>query len=70
MLAGYDVIMEKPPVPTIDEMDYLRRVEQETGKFCSVDSSLWYRTIHKLKKMLLNGELKTAEYCYPGYGRA
>lgn len=58
MLAGYDVIMEKPPVPTIDEMDYLRRVEQETGKFCSVGFQFMHsRTIHKLKKMLLNGEL-------------
>ncbi|HHX01737.1 MAG TPA: Gfo/Idh/MocA family oxidoreductase [Firmicutes bacterium] len=58
MLAGYDVIMEKPPVPTVDEMDYLRQVEKETGKFCSVGFQFMHSlTIHKLKKMLLEGEL-------------
>lgn len=58
MLAGYDVIMEKPPVPTVDELDYLRQVEQETGKFCSVGFQFMHSvTIHRLKKMLLDGQL-------------
>lgn len=58
MRAGYNVIMEKPPVPTIDELDHLRAVEKETGKFCSVGFQFMHsHTIHKLKKMLLDGEL-------------
>lgn len=58
MLHGYNVIMEKPPVPTIDEMDYLRSVERETGKFCSVGFQFMHsRTIRQLKSMLLDGQL-------------
>ena len=36
MLAGYNVIMEKPPVPTVDELDYLRQVERKPAS-----SALW-----------------------------
>lgn len=58
MQAGYDVIMEKPPVPTIDQFDYLKSVEQATGKFCSIGFQFIHsRTIQQLKSMLLKGEL-------------
>ncbi len=58
MLSGYNVIMEKPPVPTVDEMDYLRSIEKKTGKFCSVGFQFMHaHTIHKLKEMLLDGQL-------------
>lgn len=57
MKQGYNVIMEKPPVPTIDEFDSLREVEKETGQFCSVGFQFMHSpTIRRLKEMILAGE--------------
>ena len=33
MKAGFNVVLEKPPVPTVQQVDELIRVEQETKRF-------------------------------------
>lgn len=63
MQAGYDVILEKPPVSTVDELDWLCEVQKETGRFCSVGFQFMHSsTIHQLKRMLLDGSLGKLEY--------
>lgn len=58
MRSGFDVVLEKPPVPTIDQMDQLIKVEQETGRFCAVGFQFIYsRSIRKLKEMIVRGDL-------------
>ncbi len=60
MQAGYNVVMEKPPVPTIEQMDKLRAVERETGQFCCVGFQFIHaRSIRRLKEVLLSGKLGT-----------
>lgn len=69
MKNGYNVIMEKPPVPTIDEFDSLMEVEKETGQFCSVGFQFMHSpTIRRLKEMILAGEFgELKEIACKGY---
>ena len=58
MKAGYNLVLEKPPVPTIQQMDDLIQVEKETGTFCSVGFQMIHaRTIRRLKEMIVRGDL-------------
>lgn len=60
MEAGYNVVLEKPPVPTIEQMDRLREAERTTGKFCAVGFQFIHaRSIRRLKEVLLSGKLGT-----------
>ncbi|MFB6296785.1 MAG: Gfo/Idh/MocA family protein [Halobacteriales archaeon] len=58
MERGYDVLMEKPPTPTVEQMDNLRRAAAETGKMCSVGFQFIHSpSVRELKEMILAGEL-------------
>jgi len=58
MRAGFNVVMEKPPVPTVQQADNLRRIEKETGQFCSVGFQFIHaRSIRRLKEVILDGTL-------------
>jgi len=58
MRAGYDVLVEKPPAPTIQELDEMIAVSRETGKFCAVGFQFIHSvTIRKLKDKIVNGDL-------------
>lgn len=58
MKAGFNLVLEKPPVPTLQQMDDLIRVEKETGTFCSVGFQMIHaRSIRRLKKMIIQGDL-------------
>ncbi|NLM38791.1 MAG: Gfo/Idh/MocA family oxidoreductase [Firmicutes bacterium] len=56
--AGYNIILEKPPVPTVQQLDDLMRVERETGKFVAVGFQMIYsRSLRRLKEIILEGRL-------------
>lgn len=57
MKAGYNLLLEKPPVPTVQQMDQLIAVEQETGTFCSIGFQMIHaRTIRRLKELIMSGD--------------
>ena len=56
--AGYNIILEKPPVPTVQQLDDLMRVERETGNFVAVGFQMIYsRSLRRLKEIILEGRL-------------
>lgn len=58
MRHGYDILLEKPPTATIDELDYLIKVQKETGKMCAVGFQFIHsRSIRKLKELIVAGKL-------------
>jgi len=58
MERGYDVLMEKPPTPTIEGMDNLRRATKRTNKMCSVGFQFIHaESIRRLKELILDGRL-------------
>ncbi|PRX28285.1 putative dehydrogenase [Orenia metallireducens] len=58
MKAGYNVLLEKPPAPTVEEVDEIIKAEKETGKFCSIGFQFIHsHTIRKIKKYILDGKL-------------
>lgn len=58
MEAGFDVVIEKPPAPTIQDLDWLIEVSEKTGRFCSVGFQFIHSvTIRKLKEMIVAGKL-------------
>lgn len=58
MRAGYDVLVEKPPAPTIQELDEMIAASRETGKFCAVGFQFIHSvTIRRLKDKIVNGDL-------------
>ena len=57
MRAGYNLVLEKPPVPTVQQMDELIKVENETGVFCSIGfQQIHAQTIQRLKQMIVAGD--------------
>lgn len=62
MERGYDVLMEKPPAPTVEQVDNIRRTAEETGRMCSVGFQFIYSpSIRELKALILDGELGDVE---------
>jgi len=58
MRSGYSILLEKPPALTIEQIDKIIKVEEETGKFCSIGFQFIHaRSIRKLKKYLLEGKI-------------
>lgn len=56
MRAGANVMLEKPAAATIQEVEEMRRVEKQTGKFVAVAYQDIYRPeMFELKDRLLNG---------------
>ncbi|WP_135365045.1 Gfo/Idh/MocA family protein [Halosimplex halophilum] len=62
MTHGYDILLEKPPAPTIDELDAIRRTADRTGNFCSIGfQHLHAPSIRRLKRTILDGSLGELE---------
>lgn len=58
MRAGYNLLVEKPPAPTIQELDEMIAVSRETGRWCAVGFQFIHSvTIRKLKDKIVNGDL-------------
>jgi len=58
MKAGYNILLEKPPAPTVQEIDAMIKTEKETGRFCSIGFQYIHsHTIRKIKKFILDGKL-------------
>lgn len=69
MKHGYNILLEKPPTPTIQQLDELIRVEKETGRFCSIGFQFIHsRSIRLLKENILSGKIgKITEIACKGY---
>ncbi|MFB6150886.1 MAG: Gfo/Idh/MocA family protein [Haloarculaceae archaeon] len=62
MKRGYDVLLEKPPAPTVGELDAIRRTADETNAFCSVGFQFMHsRSIRRLKELILDGRIGEVE---------
>jgi len=58
MRAGFDVLLEKPPAPTVDQIDKLMEIERKTGRFCSIGFQFIHsRSIRRLKSLLIEGKI-------------
>ena len=58
MRAGYHVVLEKPPAPTVQEVDEMMAAEQATGRFCAVGFQSQSRdSMRQLKHRLVDGRL-------------
>lgn len=58
MKSGYNILLEKPPTPTVQELDAIIKTEKETGRFCSIGFQFIHsHTIRKIKKFILAGKL-------------
>ena len=56
--AGYNLVLEKPPVPTVQQLDELIKVEQESGRFVTVGFQMIHsRSLRRLKSIILEGRL-------------
>lgn len=57
LLAGFEVFLEKPPVPTIQQLDDLTALEQRTGKRIAVLFQYLYSSIvQDLKGRIVSGQ--------------
>jgi predicted dehydrogenase len=58
--AGYDVLLEKPPAPVIQQIDAMIEAEQRTGHFCCVGfQNQSKNTTRALKRLIGAGKLGT-----------
>jgi predicted dehydrogenase len=58
MKAGYNILLEKPPAPTVQEVDAMIKTEKETGRFCSIGFQYIHsHTIRKIKQYIIKGKL-------------
>ena len=65
--AGFHVLLEKPPVATIQDLDRLIELQRESGKFIAVNfQHLYSDTTQRLKKRLERGDFG-AIHCVRGY---
>jgi len=56
--AGYDVLLEKPPAPVIQQIDAMLGAEQRTGQFCCVGFQNQSKcTTRAVKRMICEGKL-------------
>lgn len=62
MEYGYDVLMEKPPTPTLEQHSRLERAVETTDQFCSIGFQYIHApTIRRLKELLVEGDLGEIE---------
>lgn len=60
---GYNVILEKPPTPVIQDIDAMLEAERQSGKFCAVGfQSQSSDTVRRLKKKICDGDLGEIEH--------
>ena len=60
MEAGYNVLVEKPPAATIDDVDRMIATSDATGKFCAVQfQQMSLQPMRELKSAILGGRLGT-----------
>jgi UDP-2-acetamido-3-amino-2,3-dideoxy-glucuronate N-acetyltransferase len=65
LLAGKDVLVEKPLALTVEDAADLRDLSARLGRILMVGHLLWYHTaVLKLKQMIDEGELGRIEYIY------
>lgn len=58
--AGYDVLLEKPPAPVIQQLDQMQETVERTGRFCAVGFQNQSKgTVRELKKAICADELGT-----------
>ena len=58
MSAGFHVLLEKPPVPTVQELDALVKLQRRTGRTSAVHFQYLYTdTNRRLKRLLASGAL-------------
>ena len=58
MKAGYNILLEKPPAPTVQEVDEMIKTAEDTGRFSSIGFQYIHsRTIRKIKRFILDGKL-------------
>ena len=56
--AGYDVLLEKPPAPVIQQLDAMIEAERRTGHFCCVGFQNQSKgTTRALKRLICEGKL-------------
>ncbi|MEM2970618.1 MAG: Gfo/Idh/MocA family oxidoreductase, partial [Candidatus Bathyarchaeia archaeon] len=59
---GYNLIVEKPPAATIQDLDEMLEAERKSGKFCAVGFQFLYmKTVRKLKEYICDGKLGEIE---------
>ena len=67
MRAGANVFVEKPVTALLSELEELKKVEKETGKFVAVGYQTIYQpSIAKIKNTILEGglgEVNTIKFC-------
>ncbi|MEA3399652.1 MAG: Gfo/Idh/MocA family oxidoreductase [Armatimonadota bacterium] len=62
MEAGYDVLVEKPPAATVQDVDAMIATSEETGRFCAVGfQNQSKHTVRELKALICDGELGQVE---------
>lgn len=55
--AGYDVLLEKPPAPVIQQLDAMVQAERRTGHFCCVGFQNQSKgTVRTIKRMICEGK--------------
>ena len=58
MQSGFNVLVEKPPAATIQEVDDMNRVSKETGRFCVIGFQWISSTaLKQLKELINDGKL-------------
>lgn len=58
MRAGYNVLVEKPPAATVQDVDAMIAVSEETGRFCDVGfQNQSKHTVRELKRRICDGKL-------------
>ncbi len=62
MEAGYDVLVEKPPAATVQDVDAMIAASERTGRFCDVGfQNQSKNTVRELKRKICDGELGEIE---------
>lgn len=62
MEAGYDVLVEKPPAATVQDVDAMIATSERTGRFCDVGfQNQSKNTVRELKRRICDGALGEIE---------
>ncbi|MGC9319233.1 MAG: Gfo/Idh/MocA family protein [Armatimonadota bacterium] len=62
MEAGYDVLVEKPPAATVQDVDAMIATSERTGRFCAVGfQNQSKNTVRELKRLICDGGLGEVE---------
>ena len=58
METGYDVLVEKPPAATVQDVDAMAETSERTGRFCAVGfQNQSKNTVRELKRRICDGKL-------------